>query len=304
MRALKARRPEVLYFNGFFDPRFSIFPQLLWRVRFWGPTTRLLAPRGEFGEGALSRRSAKKRAFIALYRALRLHRGLYWHASSEVEAGDIRRLWGGDARIVIRQNETQLPVSALEPEPVGETLRAVFLGRLVEHKGLHIALAALADVPVPVELDVYGPEEDPAYVERCKTIATALPDTIRVRFHGSVDPDHSRAALEGHELLLMPTAGENFGHVIAEALSVSCAVMCTTRTPWTETLESGGGWALDRSQSAWEDALRRYAELSTGERDASRTRAGEAYAEWRARPTQPHVLELVRSEIIAEAGSR
>ncbi|NEN05456.1 glycosyltransferase [Diaminobutyricibacter tongyongensis] len=299
-RALKSRHPEVLYLNGFFDFKFSILPQLLWRVRYWGRTVRLLAPRGEFGLNALGRRSLKKRTFLSVYRALGLHRGLYWHASSEFEADDIRRLWGGQSTILIRQNETLLPQTALSPRITSGAapgLRAAFLGRLVEHKGLHIALEALSQVESTIELDVYGPTEDPQYVEFCRRLISELPENASVRLLGMLDPADIRSTLSGYEVLLMPTAGENFGHVIAESLSASCPVMCSPHTPWNALLEDGGGWVLDRSGEVWAAALDDYASLSPAERLIARERAGEAFAKWRAQPGDPHVLELLASRL-------
>jgi len=303
-RALRAAGPEVIYLNGYFDPRFSILPQLLWRFGFWGRTVRLLAPRGEFGEGALNRRAFKKRAYIAVYRALGLHRKVYWHASTELEAQAIRDLWGERATILVRENETLLPERADDPPTAqpGDTgpLRAVFLGRLVEHKGLHLALEALAGATSPIEFDVYGPAEDPAYLERCRALAAATPPTVAVRFHGPVAPERTRETLSGYDVLLMPTAGENFGHVIAESLSVSCPVVCSPHTPWNATLENGGGSVVPLSAAAWAEAIGRRAASSAEERAEARRSAGRAYDRWRAQPAAPHVFELLAELRTAE----
>lgn len=298
-RALRATGPEVLYLNGFFDPRFSIVPQLLWRLGFWRNAVRLLAPRGEFGSGALRRRSMKKRAYMGLYRLLRLHSGVYWHASSEMEAQTIRDQWGAGAAILIRENETLLPESADPPSAVGRggqtvsSLRAVFLGRIVEHKGLHLALEALLSTREAIDLDVYGPAEDAAYLRRCKALAARTPPNVSVRFLGPVEPDATRQTLAGYEVMLMPTAGENFGHVIAESLSVSCPVVCGPATPWTPTLEDGGGEVASLTAGSWSSAIERRARASVADRLEQRRNAGRAFDRWRARPAAPHVFELL-----------
>ncbi|GAB3611827.1 glycosyltransferase family protein [Humibacter ginsengisoli] len=299
-RALRAVRPEVLYINGYFDPRFSILPQLLWRFGFWGRTVRLLAPRGEFGEGALNRRALKKRAYIALYRLLRLHKEVYWHASSELEAQSIRELWGDDAIILVRENEVLLPALSDKPPSIGSTqtldvppLHAAFLGRIVEHKGLHLALEALTQVKSAVEFDIYGPEEDVRYLERCKVLASRAPAHVSVRFRGVLEPDQTRQTLSNYDVLLMPTAGENFGHVIAEALSVSCPVICSPHTPWTPTLEAGGGAVVPLVTVEWVRAIQQRASTPAVDRLSERQRAGSAYDQWRDRPAAPHVFELL-----------
>jgi Glycosyltransferase len=309
LTALRSRRPELLYFNGFFDAQFSVLPQLLWRVGFWGRAMRLVAPRGEFGAGALSRRSAKKQAYVRLFRMLRLHRQVFWHASSELEAADIRRVWGDASRIVVRENETLLPERArpasqegTEAEPA--PLRAAFLGRVVAHKGLHIALEALAGVEARVDFDVCGPLEDPKYVARCRALIEALPEQILVRLHGPLESEDTRDTLARFDVLLMPTAGENFGHVIAESLSVSCPVVCSPHTPWTATLESGGGVVLPLTAAAWTREVERRAVASPNERLDERHRAGQAYDQWRAKPSAPHVFELLEQRRAASASAR
>ncbi|WP_158297128.1 glycosyltransferase family 4 protein [Zhihengliuella sp. ISTPL4] len=289
--ALRRRRPGLLHLNSFMNPRLSIVPVLLWRLGFWGRARLLVSPRGEFGDGALSRRTGKKQAYMRLFRLLGLHRRVVWHSTAPHETADIRRAWGEPVTVVERENDTLLALAATEPSPLDGPLRAVFLGRIVEHKGLHIALSALQAVAAPVRLDVYGSREDAAYVRRCEALVRDLPPHISVTFHGPVAPEEVVSVLAQHELLLMPTAGENFGHVIAEALSASCAVAVTPLTPWTEVLSEAGGLVLDRAVEPWSRGIEERASSSREERLAARRHAGQTYERWRARPRAPHVWE-------------
>ena len=54
------------------------------------------------------------------------------------------------------------------------------------------------------------------------------------------------------DIFLFPTRGENFGHVVAEALSVGCPVLTTPTTIWTDLLTSGGGSVFDGDVEAAE----------------------------------------------------
>jgi glycosyltransferase involved in cell wall biosynthesis len=293
-RSLRRKNPELLYINGFFDPRFSILPQLLWRCGYWRGASRLLAPRGEFGEGALSRRPFKKRLYIAAYRLLGLHHSVVWHATAEHEAVDIRRQWGPEARVIVRPNDTALPSRATAPKSTTETLRAVFLGRIVEHKGLAVALRALREVPESLTFDVYGFQEDPTYLQHCKALAEKLPGHIRVAFHGPLSQDKVRHTLADYDALIMPTRGENFGHVLAEALSVSCIVVTGPYTPWTDLLKAGGGVVVkDRSPAEWGKVITGLASLPRQERAQKRDAARLAYERWAGRPSLAHVFELL-----------
>jgi glycosyltransferase involved in cell wall biosynthesis len=296
--AVRRRSPSLIYWNSFFNSVYSILPHLLWRTGFWGRPLRLLAPRGEMGIGALGRRSLKKRVYMATFRLLGLHRGLVWHASSVDEANDIRSLWGDNADIVIRENETRLPDWATSPAPPGpgSPLRAVYLARIVEHKGLAIALAALQSCTANVTLDIYGSEEDPSYAAICRQYAASLPANVTATFMGPIGPDSVRPMLADHDVMVMPTAGENFAHSIAESLSSSCVVVASHTTPWTKTLSSGGGYVVhERSVEAWRRAFAELEALTSDELLERRVAAKNAYDTWKSMPQVDHVFEQVFS---------
>ena len=294
--ALRRVRPEVLYINSFFDWAFSIFPQLLCRALFVNPPTLLLAPRGEFNEGALAIRSRKKALFIAIYKLLRLNRRIVWHASTELEASDVRRLWGADAEIIVHEDETSLPTRAIAPPPGGSRrLEAIFLSRIVPKKGLLLALQALESTTAEVSFDIYGAEEDVRYADQCRRAASAVPANVSVRFMGSVLPKDVRSCFNGYDVFIFPTAGENFGHVVAEALSASCPVICSAMTPWTDLLDSGAGRVVrSLNVDEWRVAIESHANLGVAERCAMRQAAGESYEQWRSAPKGQHIFVLLQ----------
>lgn len=291
--AVRRKRPTLLHFNSFMNPRFTIVPLMLWRLGFWGKCAVLVAPRGEFGDGALGRRAAKKRAYIGVFRALGLHRAVIWHSTAAHESQDIFRLWGPHSRVIERENDTLLSRKARTPELMSAPLRAIFLGRIVEHKGLAIALEALQRVDGPMHLSVYGSEESAEYFARCKALASQVPAHVSVTFEGAIRPDEVVEKLAAHDVLLMPTAGENFGHVIAEALSAACIVMTTPMTPWTDVVQSGGGIIVDdRVPESWGVHIHALVSETPQRRLGRRSEAAHAYDVWASRPRKPHVWTL------------
>ena len=299
LSSVRRYEPDLMYVNSFFDFSMSIVPQLMRRIGYIRAKQVLLAPRGEFGEAAYASKSMKKRLFANVYRALGLHRGIVWHASSIAEKADIQRVWGAGSNVVVRQNDTLLPAVSLRPgvdvTEEGRPLALVSLGRIVEHKGLHLVLEGLADMSSQVTLDVYGPDEDEVYMTRCKDALDRLPKTVTVRFHAAVPHENVRDVLAGYDALVMPTAGENFGHVIAESLSVACPVICSNTTPWSDVLHSGGGVVVgERTSEAWEIALAEYALLNSSDRANRRFLAANAYDKWRGNESSPHVFDLVK----------
>lgn len=288
---LRKERPTLLYFNSFFDPALSILPQLLTRVGWWRQAARAVAVRGEFSSAALAIKARKKRWFLRIYRALRLHRGVIWHATSSREAEDIRRLMGRDINVVIRSDGGTPTVVAEDSfVPREGVLRALFLGRIVPIKGLDDALVSFRSSTRPFVFDIYGPIEDEDYARRCRDLARTLPNHIEVSFRGIVEPGRVDALMANYDVLVMPSHSENFGHVIGEALAAGVPVLVRDVTPWTPYIASGGGVVVSGADG-WADAIAMFAVASAERRLELRIAARNAYLEWRRGLRPGHLFD-------------
>jgi glycosyltransferase involved in cell wall biosynthesis len=220
-----------------------------------------------------------------------------WHASTPMEAGDIRAVcpW---AEVEINANQTALPTEPSLKNTVNTgPIRLVFLSRITAKKNLDLALSALSRVVSPFVFDIYGPVEDERYWDECRSLIRDMPPNARVAYRGEVHPDQVRETFANYDAFVFPTRGENFGHVIAESLSVSCPVICSAETPWTELLQQGGGTVVrDLSVNALRNALQRLAAEAPIERARRRVAAGEAFQSWRAETPEVNILERVASE--------
>lgn len=291
---------DLVYLNSLFSPQYSVLPLMLRSFGRWRDAEVLIAPRGELYPGALAQKPRKKQLFLRAFRALGLHNKVMWHASTDDEAQQIRSLFGRRSRVLVRENETSLPKVAHQRTGRGEgPLRAIFASRLHPKKGLHILLEALADVTEPMQLQVVGAFADAEYELRCRAIIRALPDHVSVEFTGSATREVVLQRMHGADLMTFPTTGENFGHVIAEALSESCPVICSDHTPWSETLISGGGGVVSpNTPEAWTTAINDFAAAGPEAWREAAERAGESYRDWRNEPKGQHVFELVQSESV------
>lgn len=194
LRAARAFKPDIVYCNSFFDPRFSILPQLLARVRLFGRPAVVVSPSGEFARDALAMKHRKKAAYLRLYSVTGMSRQVRWHASNSSERDDIMHVMGARSPVIVRENLTALPQTATLPSrsKTARNLRAVHLARLAPIKGLAVLLDGLGMVDEDLSLDVFGPVEDLAYAKRCRELAERLPSKIEVRFNGPVEPDDVR----------------------------------------------------------------------------------------------------------------
>lgn len=297
VRSALSLRPDAIYLNGFFYPRLSILFQIVTMIR--PSQTVAIAPRGEMDPGALSIKPRKKRLFITLIRATGLFEKAIWHASSSLEEGNIRRVVGQGARVIVRENDNELPDRAMQvPARRPGALRVVFMSRIAPKKGLHVALQAMSKLSVNIIFDIIGPLEDADYIRRCERLAAETPECVKVRFLGPVDHSKIRPMLNQYDVMVLPTAGENFGHVIAESLSASVPVICTNTTPWSRRLDSGGGVVIaDQDPSSWREVLLRYSAEGAQEWLKRRVSAGGAYNGWKSEAKAEHFFDLLQAEI-------
>lgn len=250
-RVMRETPHDRLYLNSFWNPKFTSLPLLARRLHLAPRKTAVLAPRGEFSKGAINLKASRKRAFLAATRMMGLHRNLVWQASTEFEAEDIRRAMGdiaSDIRIAVDLPRGAGSPVARTPRKAGEALRVVFLSRISPKKNLLFALEVLARVRVPVIFTIVGPSEDTAYWARCMAQIERLPSNIEVIWAGSLQPENVIAELAGHDLFFLPTLGENYGHVIAEALEAGLRLLISDQTPWRNLAAEGVGHDLPLSE--------------------------------------------------------
>jgi glycosyltransferase involved in cell wall biosynthesis len=294
-RLLSDKTYDVLYLNSFFDPVFTLGPLVARRLGLLPPKSVVIAPRGEFSSGALTLKRWKKTAYHRFASIFRLYRDLIWQASSEYEATDIRHVMGESARqIAVASNlalllsEATLDSDALVRARAGP-LRIVFLSRITPKKNLDFALGVLAKVQIPVQFSIYGPNSDKRYWSKCEGLIRALPSHISVQYGGVLPYSEVSTVLGTHDLLFLPTRGENYGHVIIESMIAGTPVLIANTTPWRNIEPAGVGWdlPLDNEQQ-FVDKIHDAANLSN-----------KAYGLWRKRVRSYARAQAADPEIIA-----
>jgi glycosyltransferase involved in cell wall biosynthesis len=299
---LRRKRITLMYVNSLWDPYFSLVPLILSVFRILRVQAVLLAPRGELSVGALSLKARKKRWFLRAWRPVLSHMNLTWHASSEMEAADIRAAFpSANVRICIISDRTVAALTAAEtPRPHHGLPKFVYIGRISPEKNLDVAIDALAAVPTPATFDIYGPVGDRKYWSTCERKIAALPYHISVSYCGELAPNQVISTFGLYDAFVFPTLGENFGHVIAESLASSCPVICSDQTPWTPLLKAGGGQVVrDLTPAALGAVLARWAAMSSTEIAVARNAARAAFLEWFEQQDRFNVLDLVLRGISA-----
>ncbi|MDV6375390.1 glycosyltransferase [Deinococcus arenicola] len=243
--ALHLTPHDVVYLNSFFSPRYTIPVLALRRLGLIPKKAVVLAVRGEFAPAALDLKSRKKQIYLKLAQKTGLLKNVLFHATNTSEEQRIHDILGPAVRTHLAPPLTRSPTALnRKPEVKTDRLQVVFLGRIAPMKNLDYALKVLAEVKTPVHFTIYGPTEDAKYWSECQQLISKLPEHISVNYAGSIAPDKVQQTLSQFDLFFLPTRGENFGHVIAEALAAGCPVLISDQTPWNDLESNGCGWAL------------------------------------------------------------
>ena len=244
LRELRRHRGAPVYLNSLFDPIFSLVPQMFARLGLFGRCKLIVAPRGELSSGALQLKWAKKRLLLAIARVIGLHKNVRWHASTEMEKVDITDvLFGGELPPYMNVACDLVSLSSRGVE-APQSRDLVFLSRISRKKNLDYALRVLARCSEALNFHIYGTIEDDLYWKECQHLVAGLPAHVQVFFHGPLRPAEVSQAMSRHGLFFFPTRGENYGHVIAEALSAGLPVLLSDQTPWNDVASNGAGWAF------------------------------------------------------------
>lgn len=257
--AIEGKAYEILYLNSFFSYRGSIeiYQQLKRRLK----TMRiLLAPRGEFSIGALNLKRNKKRAYLKLCRLFGCYSEIYWHASTANEHEDIvRQFPNAVQRIYIAEDPVDIgefPAQGIEsPKSKPGILRIAFISRISPMKNLDGLLRILAMTTRSIELDIYGPIEDAEYWNNCQRLIALVPGSVIVAYKGVLEPESVSSVFAEYDLFAFPTQGENFGHVIFEALRAGTPVLVSDKTPWREDQDGALNVLPLSNEMAWSEHL-------------------------------------------------
>ena len=200
----------------------------------------IVSPRGTLTAYSMSTGSRVKAVHWPLVQRPVLQRAAAFHATGETEVEDIRRLG-------FRQPIALVPVGIDPPPwvapPPEDARTIVFLGRLHPEKGpgaLIEAWGAIQHQRPDWRLRLIGP--DPVGYRRELEAMLASGRIERVEFAPPVYGLAKFDALRKGSIFVLPSPTENFGLVVAEALSVGLPVIANHGAPWRSLATSGAGW--------------------------------------------------------------
>ena len=234
---------DMVYLTSFYDA-YGYKTLLLNRVGLAGKCKVSLASMGVFSKGALSNKSFKKKAFINLCKMLGLFKGITWSVTSELEKQDVERCIGKNLECVIAEDLPRTSVPGKKQNLSSQTTKIIFLSRICPQKNLLFAIKILQNISAEIIFDIYGPIQDEIYWNKCKEELKKLSENVKWSYKGNAEPEKVQKIFSEYDVFLFPTMGENYGHVIFEAMSVGCIPVISDQTPWKEITERNAGYIL------------------------------------------------------------
>ena len=132
-----------------------------------------------------------------------------------------------------------------------DPLRILFLGNVIERKGLHTLLEAVGNQKSKVKLNVIGSlTSEPEYVKRLQAYVSTNNLSSFVYFHGALDNEPLSEMLKQAHVLIVPSSYEGFGIVYLEGMGFGLPAIGTMAGAAGEIIEHGKtGYLIEPNDS-------------------------------------------------------
>lgn len=233
---------DIIYSCGIFSRR-SINAFVLNKMNLLGKPL-VVASMGMFSPNEFKLKYRKKKTFVSIFNAMGLFNKVYWSATSKMEISEIiQQVKVDESKFFIAEDLPRFVenMCVCKYKKINE-LDVVWISRITNKKNLLQAIIILSKVKCNVKFTIYGPVHTETYWNECKVEIEKLPSNIKCEYKGNVESEKVVEILSKHHVFLFPTLGENYGHVIQEALSAACPCILSDQTPWQDLEKSGVGF--------------------------------------------------------------
>jgi glycosyltransferase involved in cell wall biosynthesis len=209
------------------------------------------SPRGMLVDSLIKKKNyLMKSVWLQSFEVANCEQAAFLHATSEIEAQEIRHLGLRPKLIEVIPNGLDLPEQESEAEDEARRSRIlgprrpyiIILGRVSWKKGIDRLILAMSLVP-SINLVIAG-NDDENYTPQLLDLAQEYGLADRVIFTGAVYGMDKFALLRGAELFVLPSYSESFGVVVLEALCSGCPVIMTPEVGIAKDIEKLGAGVI------------------------------------------------------------
>jgi len=172
-----------------------------------------------------------------------------FHATSNKEKNEIRSL-GYKQPIAVIKNGVDIPILK-KTNFSKEKTKFLYLGRIHPIKGLDLLIRTWYKIEAQHKdctLEICGYYEDQEYYNSLKKLIKKL-GLQNVYFSDKVSGDEKQKKYIDNDVFICPSKSENFGLVIAEAMSYGLPVIVSDNTPWHIVNQNNYGWVVSLDEN-------------------------------------------------------
>ena len=224
----------------------------------------IIAPMGLFMPNAMKRKPIKYISFIMLFKLLGMFHNVKWSVSSEIEEKCVKKEISPEAVCYIAKDLPRMVEEKTihKRKKTGE-LRAFFISRISPEKNIIQSIDILKECHSSIWFTIYGPILNQQYWEKVEEKLLELPSNIHAAYKGNINSEQVVETLEQEHVFLFTTIGENYSHVVHEALSAGCPCVISDQTPWQDLDKNCAGHVLPlNDNSRFVKAIESYAEMA------------------------------------------
>jgi glycosyltransferase involved in cell wall biosynthesis len=256
-----------------------------WKAATINKVPYVINPRGMLMPGALEYKSMKKKIAWIIYQREILQRSTVLVVTSEEELLSVKKIFPNAQVALIKnginlQNDLKdicLSNNNKNNENIMSNIyynnngkkKVLFMGRKHPIKNIAGLIKAWALLPKKYletwDLLIAGPDED-NHSRELFYLIDSLELNSSIRVLDEVKDDYKATIFKLVDIFILPSFSENFGVVIAEAMSYGLPVIASYGTPWSKIDKIGCGWWVNHDPISLSNALIKGMDLSDIER--------------------------------------
>lgn len=248
---------DLIQLQSVWDPPYHTFVKIARKHNI----PYIITPRGMLEPWSLSQKKWKKRIALWLYQLRDLKKASCIFTTAEMEAQHVHDL-GVNVPMSVIPNGIETEGYACRTDINSVKKQVLFLSRIHIKKGIELLIDAWANIAKANtiadfkdwNLVIVGNGE-PEYIESLKAKVENLQLQDYIKILPPVFGEAKVRLYQESSLFCLPSYSENFGMVIAEAMSCGVPVITTTNCPWEILNETETGWCIDLSAENLENTL-------------------------------------------------
>jgi len=235
----------------------------------------VISPHGMLEPWAVNNKRFRKRVALAVYQRKLLESATLLMVTAESEYRSVRQAGLAQPVAIVPLGVTLPGAQALHALDAPQR-KILFLSRIHPKKGLLAFVEAWHRVRRPGwRIVIAGPDEA-EHLAQVRALVSRLEMESQFEFLGEVNGAAKRELFESADVFALPTFSENFGVVVAEAMSYALPVLTTRGTPWSILPAIKAGWWVEPGVEGLTEGLRAVLATDAAER-AAMGRAGRQF---------------------------